>query len=253
MKKLLNNIRISLQSLYREVFPRYCPICGCRLSIGEWCLCPSCTEKLPRTNYYGRKENPTERRFVILGPRFKRASSFLFYSHDVPFSRIYTAFKYNRDAHMAVQMGRLMALDLSESDFLNTVDCIVPIPLTRMRKLHRGYNQSEMLARGFSSVTGLPVVVDAVVRCHFHQSQTHLRGEAREKNVGDAFALVDASLIAGKHVLLVDDIITYGSTMRACAKEVLKAEGTTVSILSLGTSMLRYNWEFPKYFHVWDV
>ena len=225
MKKLLNNIRISLQSLYREVFPRYCPICGCRLSIGEWCLCPLCTEKLPRTNYYGRKENPTERRFVILGPRFKRASSFLFYSHDVPFSRIYTAFKYNGDAHMAVQMGRLMALDLSESDFLNTVDCIVPIPLTRMRKLHRGYNQS----------------------------QTHLRGEAREKNVGDAFALVDASLIAGKHVLLVDDIITYGSTMRACAKEVLKAEGTTVSILSLGTSMLRYNWEFPKYFHVWDV
>ena len=154
---------------------------------------------------------------------------------------------------MAVQMGRLMALDLSESDFLNTVDCIVPIPLTRMRELSRGYNQSEMLARGFSSVTGLLVVVDAVVRRHFHQSQTHLRYQDREKNVDDAFALVDASLIAGKHVLLVDDIITYGSTMRACAKEVLKAEGTTVSILSLGTSMLRYNWGFPKYFHVWDV
>ena len=124
--------------------------------------------------------------------------------------------------------------DGSGAGFFDGIDIIIPIPLTRKREWNRGYNQSGEIAKGISRYTKIPIVTNAVKRTRFAQSQTHLKSEQRKQNVENAFKLLKPSLIKGKHILLVDDIITTGATVYSCAKELQKAGNTTFSIISAG-------------------
>ena len=108
------------------------------------------------------------------------------------------------------------------------------IPISISRRMARGYNQSEMIARGISKATGIPIEKHAVIRRYFSRSQTHLTREERRENVSDVFVLKDADAVKGRHVLLIDDIITTGATTISCASEILKAGNVNISILSLG-------------------
>ena len=98
----------------------------------------------------------------------------------------------------------------------------------------RGYNQSEMIVRGISEATGIPIERHVVIRKSFDRSQTHLTREERRDNVDNVFVLKDADVIKGKHVLIVDDVITTGATTISCANEILKADNVKISILALG-------------------
>lgn len=124
--------------------------------------------------------------------------------------------------------------DGSGAGFFDGIDIIIPIPLTRKREWNRGYNQSGEIAKGISRYTKIPIVTNAVKRTRFTQSQTHLKSEQRKQNVENAFKLLKPSLIKGKHILLVDDIITTGATVYSCAKELQKAGNITFSIISAG-------------------
>ena len=113
------------------------------------------------------------------------------------------------------------------------IDVIVPVPLTKKREKERGYNQSYHIAIGISEATGIPIITDAVRRVVFTESQTRKSKEERQTNVADAFRLVSSAGIEGKHVLLVDDVITTGATIFSCAGELLKGGVKCFSILSL--------------------
>ena len=239
-------------ALKHVLFPSYCAVCKRRLQVGEGGLCLSCLQQMPFTHYRGEKGNPTELQLGTLGPRFRRASSLMFYVRKNPYCQVIFDFKYHGLPQVAVQMGRIMAQDLVHTDFFDGITCIVPVPIAAKRVSQRGYNQSEMLARGISQVTGIPVVADAVKRKHFKQTQTHLNAEQRAENVKDAFLLANPAALEGQHALLVDDVITYGHTMRACAQEVLKADGAMVSVLTLATSYVRLSWKLPPHIHPWD-
>lgn len=132
-----------------------------------------------------------------------------------------------REAGMGAEKG-------PGAGFFDGIDIIIPIPLTRKREWNRGYNQSEEIAKGISRYTKIPIVTNAVKRTRFAQSQTRLKSEQRKQNVENAFKLLKPSLIKGKHILLVDDIITTGATVYSCAKELQKAGNTTFSIISAG-------------------
>lgn len=132
-----------------------------------------------------------------------------------------------REAGMGAEKG-------PGAGFFDGIDIIIPIPLTRKREWNRGYNQSEEIAKGISRYTKIPIVTNAVKRTRFAQSQTRLKSEQRKQNVENAFKLLKPSLIKGKHILLVDDIITTGATVYSCAKELQKAGNTTFSIISVG-------------------
>ena len=108
------------------------------------------------------------------------------------------------------------------------------MPITWRRKWKRGYNQSYEIALGISEVTRLPVFKDVVKRIRFKQSQTRQRAWERRLNVDDAFRLVRPEKISGLHLLLVDDVVTTGATVIACARELAKAPGVRISVLSLG-------------------
>lgn len=143
--------------------------------------------------------------------------------------------KYQGRSDIAVNMGRHAAKALLPAGFFEDVDVIVPIPITRMRRFQRGYNQSEMLARGISEITAIPIDTTSVVRHRFLRSQTRLSLEQRQKNVAQAFRLVSSAALTGKHVLVVDDIFTTGATLGACLREISQnTNGVRLSILTLG-------------------
>ena len=131
-------------------------------------------------------------------------------------------------------MGRQMALELLPHGFFCDIDVIVPVVLAASRLKQRGYNQSREIALGISEATGLPVADKVVRRTAFTKSQTTLMRWERMENMDGIWELVDGSRVKGKHVLIVDDIITTGATTIACAEQLLKAGDVKVSILGFG-------------------
>ena len=116
--------------------------------------------------------------------------------------------------------------------FFEGVDYIVPVPLHEKKKRKRGYNQSEMLAQGLSVETGIPVVAHGLVRNDYTETQTHKGNYERWENVKDVFACVNREAFEGKHILLVDDVVTTGATVVACADALTDIPGLRISVLS---------------------
>lgn len=227
-------LRPFAKSLLDLFFPRYCCVCGRRLMWAEPHTCIACLSHLPLTHIEGERGNVVER--LIYDEKFSpcRAASLLYYAPHSPSSLIFLQFKYFHNPSVAVSYGRLMAGALWPSGFFRGIDLLVPVPLAPARQHKRGYNQSERLAHGVGEVTGLPVDNTSLVRTVDNPSQTQLQPEARRKNVEGIFRLVSPERVAGKHILLIDDVITTGSTACACARALQTAPGVSVSVLSLG-------------------
>ncbi len=224
------------RSLLNALFPRYCCVCGRRLSLNEQHLCATCLLHLPLTHLKGKKDNFVERAVWDDAVCTERANSLLYYQPKSACCQVFFLFKYYNHPEIAVAFGRMMAQDLAETDFFAGVDVLLPVPLARKRFKERGYNQSERLAYGISELTGIPIDTTSVARTRANQTQTHLTFEERRANVDGIFKLVDAEALHGKHVLIVDDVITTGSTTRACAHAVVEAGDVRISVISLGCS-----------------
>lgn len=213
-------------------FPRKCPVCGNRLELDEHPLCLKCNIGLPRTMFWEHPyDNPMAKMYWGKIPVEKVAAYFYFRPKSSVASLVYGV-KYHGRANIAVELGEMLVDEME--GFFDDIDCIVPLPISIKRRMKRGYNQGDMIARGISKATGIPVVRYAVIRKSFERSQTHLTREERRENVSGVFVLKDADALKGRHVLLVDDVITTAATTISCAEEILKAEGVKVSILSLG-------------------
>lgn len=127
----------------------------------------------------------------------------------------------------------MLAEEMQQYAFFEDIDIIAPVPLARNRQRERGYNQSMEIARGIAAVTGLPIAKRAVKRDSFRESQTTKDRRQRQANVENVFHLRNAEVFRGKHVLLVDDVITTGSTMTSLAEEIMKAGDVRFSIVSI--------------------
>lgn len=150
-------------------------------------------------------------------------------------ARLIYKMKYEGRRDVAVYMGHHAAKALQPKGFFDDVDVIVPVPITRMRRFQRGFNQSELFARGLSEVTSIPVDTTSLIRRRFARSQTRLSGEQRQENVATAFSLVASAALEGRHVLVVDDIFTTGATLGACLREISQnTKDVRLSILTLG-------------------
>lgn len=214
--------------------PRLCVVCGRRLSPSEQVMCASCNMHLPRTGFqFNAADNTMARLFWGIIP-VERAAALFYFEANSPTSHILYDLKYHDQPEIGREMGCLMASEFAQAGFFDGIDVIVPIPLARSRQRHRGYNQSLCLAKGIASVTGLPVSDVAVRRTKFEKSQTQMGRRERQENVSDVFELKDDKAVSGKHILLVDDVVTTGATMTACARELLKAGNVKLSLLSLG-------------------
>ena len=228
-------MKISFLSRLLSLFsPRQCAVCGLRLGQGHDVLCSSCNIMLPRTDHaLSPYDNDMAKCFWGLIP-IEKAVAFMHYVPGSKVSSIVYDMKYNDHPDFCHAMGRQMALELLPHGFFCDIDVIVPVVLAASRMKQRGYNQSREIALGISEATGLPVADKVVRRTAFTKSQTTLMRWERMENMDGIWELVDGSMVKGKHVLIVDDIITTGATTIACAEQLLKAGDVKVSILGFG-------------------
>ena len=166
----------------------------------------------------------------------EKAVALVYYSSHTPTSKPFYDMKYHNQPDLAVEFGVFAAKDLIDSGFFNDIDIIVPVPLARKRKFMRGYNQSERIAFGVSHIAQIPMNTKCIKRTKYQGSQTKKNKEEREENVKNCFKLLKPQILQGKHVLIVDDIVTTGATCYSVAKEILKAEGTKISIMTIGVT-----------------
>ncbi len=216
------------------ISPRQCVVCGERLSSTERSLCSSCLLHLPRTAFqFTPTDNPMAQLFWKLTP-VRRAAALIYYEPHSEVAQLVYQLKYGYRPDIGDDMGRLMAQEMQLAGFMDDVDLLLPVPLSRKRLRHRGYNQSEHLAQGMSDVIGLPVVTKALRRRHFRQSQTQLSRQERQENVAGMFELRDGRQLEGCHVLLIDDVCTTGATLIACAQAISHIPGIRISVLTFG-------------------
>ncbi len=126
-----------------------------------------------------------------------------------------------------------MGNHLLESDWWNEIDLIIPLPLHERKQKNRGYNQSEMIAQGLSDVIKKPVENKIVIRTLFTDSQTRKDRISRWQNMEAAFSIVNSDQLKGKHILLVDDVVTTGATLEACGQTILDVPHTRLSIATV--------------------
>lgn len=228
-------VRISFIRRILDFFmPRYCAVCGRRLGITDHTICMACNWRLPRTNFCKNpKDNEMAKLFWLLIPIENAAALFFYHAHSNS-TNIILKLKYDGKWNYAEDMGCITAHEFMKYDFFDGIDAIIPVPITRKREMERGYNQSYHIALGVNAITGLPVIKDAIKRTTFTVSQTEKSSLERKENVKNAFKLVNGEKVRGKHILIIDDVVTTGSTVTACAEELMKAGAIAFSVLSIG-------------------
>ena len=216
------------------VSPRRCAVCGGRLAPTEHGLCSACLLRLPRTaTWLTPSDNEVARLFWGRLP-VCRAAAFFYFERRSEAARAIYEMKYHGRPDTGYDLGRLAAAEMGAAGFFSGIDVVVPVPLARRRLRQRGYNQSEYIARGVASAAGLPVETRAVRRTVFTQSQTRLSHRERADNVEGAFSPADTNRLHGRHVLMVDDVVTTGATLAACGAALAGVPGVRLSVMALG-------------------
>lgn len=220
------------KALANLLFPQKCLGCSLMLKGDESALCLSCVENLPITHNWNHEHNATIYR---LGGRFpfQNAASFLYFTKAGITQRLLHQLKYQKRKDLAFYLGALFGEHLKSSEWASNIDFIIPVPLHRARERKRGYNQSNYLARGMAKSLGTQVLEKQLLKTVNTESQTRKTLIERVQNVENAFLLIDKDLISGKHILLIDDVITTGATIESCAKALSNAENVTLSVASL--------------------
>jgi len=221
-----------LTDVWEFFFPRYCVICGKRLLQGEQHSCLNCLCALPRIRFRNQENNEIAKLLWGKMP-IVRASAFLYYSKGGNVRELLFQLKYYGNQKIGNFLGRCMAKELLSTGFFDGVEGIIPVPLHEKKRKSRGYNQSELLAEGISSVTGIPLLKDVLRRNQYTDTQTRKSNYERWNNVMDVFECTYREHFSCKHVLLVDDVLTTGATLVACADAFKEIEGLRISVLTL--------------------
>lgn len=219
------------------IFPRYCAACGNALFKNENVLCMCCFADLPRTRFHTDPENEVARLFWGRVP-LEQATSFMYFAKGSRYQHILHELKYNDQGVIGTAMGRMFGSELINTPF-SAADIILPVPLHPSRLKDRGYNQSQLIASGIGEILRIPVDSSMLSRVLDTRSQTHKSRYERWENVRHIFHCEHPEALTGKHILLVDDVITTGATLEACASCLVALEGTRVSVVSLAFAKLQ--------------
>lgn len=216
------------------IFPRVCLACEEPLTRGEEHLCTGCRAQLPYTDYHQLPpaENPLARRFWGKVP-VEHAFSYLRFLQHGRVQQLLHQLKYRNQREIGTVLGQWYGHELYQHGLANTFDLVVPVPLHPRKLAKRGYNQSDYIAEGFGLGLQVPWAAHVLRRVLHTASQTRKSRVERWQNVATVFEVVDTTRIHDQRVLLVDDVLTTGATLEACAVALLAAGARTVSIATL--------------------
>jgi len=213
-------------------YPRLCAGCQTALFKGEEVLCLSCLSDLPKTGFEKTKDNPISQLFWGRA-EIKHATAFCTFDKGGVMQQLMHQLKYKGGREVGEKLGQLFGSDLLRSAPYREVELLIPVPLHPKRERKRGYNQSSEIGKGMSAAMGIPLIPGILIRNHYSATQTNKGRFERWENVKELFSLNNPDLVKGKHILLVDDVVTTGATLEACAQVLLKVPGTIVSIATI--------------------
>lgn len=227
MKKLKEGVN----DLLELFFPSLCITCGNRLVSQEKYLCLQCWHDLPVSNFHLDAQNKVAQLFWGR-VQIAQASAFFHFRKGSQYQQLIHFIKYKGLKELGFETGRRFGHILADSEVFNGVDLIVPVPLHIKKLKKRGYNQSEWIARGMAESMNKPVFTGNLYRKTYASTQTKKNRFERWQNVDGIFAINDPTEFSGKHILLVDDVVTTGATLEACAAQIL-TQDTRISIATL--------------------
>lgn len=233
------NLSLQRMSIFHDfghlIFPDCCLMCDGSLVKGEKHLCLHCHYNLPLTNYHCQPDNPLSLRFRGKVP-VKYAWAYLKFTKGGRVQNALHQLKYNGKQEMGQLLAQWYGLELKKWNLSQQMDLIIPVPLHASKLKKRGYNQCDPIARGLSQTTGIAWNAGALRRNIANRTQTKLGRMERHANTQRIFEVADHEAVAGKRILLVDDVVTTGSTLEACANALLEAKCADVSIACLAVA-----------------
>ncbi len=211
------------------IYPRVCASCGNTLYKNERVICTFCNYRLPKTNFHFEKNNPVSE--IFWGRvNIESASAYYYFAKGSKIQHLIHQFKYKGKKEIGIFIGKQYGLDLIDSPQFNTVDVVIPVPLHKKKQKQRGYNQSEQFAIGISGSMKIDLDTRLLYRKIASQTQTKKSRFKRWQNVSEIFDVRQTDSLIGKHILLVDDVITTGSTLEACANALFKIPDVRISV-----------------------
>lgn len=217
-------------------FPHICAGCGSDNLSEKQLICLRCSYHLPVTQFEQHAANPVEKIFWGRLP-VQAGFSHYYFTKDSVLQNLLHELKYQGNQDVGHFMGREMGHSIMNSNRLQQIDAVIPLPLHPKRERERGYNQATVIGEGISEITGLPVWANKIIRTAATETQTHKTRIERWQNMEGRFRLKDPESLRNKTILLVDDVITTGSTLEACGTELLKAPGSQLIIGAVAWAM----------------
>lgn len=246
--KIADNVIRGVKATADLLMPRVCVVCGGRLLLNERIICLHCQADLPLTHFWKQKCNPMADRFNAViqhglekawetedvngqsghkamaipdraHERYAYATALFFYSPEADYRHILYSLKYKGRVDVGHHFGHMLGTRLAVAAAFKDVDCVMPVPLHWARRWRRGYNQAEVIGREVAEAMGVPLRCDVLARRRRTRTQTKLDIQGKAANVAGAFVVrrpAVRSLKGIRHILLIDDVFTTGSTLRAC-------------------------------------
>ena len=233
MTQLFGNLSHGLLQLF---YPHLCEGCRKTLIANEQVLCMSCELQLPETGYSNIENNETELRFAGRIP-FMHGASFAYFVDDGLLQHLMHGLKYRSKKQTGLYLGSLFGQRLLQTQWINHIDAIIPVPLHPAKEAERGYNQSLLIAEGMAKQINKPVVKDLLIRNRKTESQTKKTRNERVDNMAGAFSISRRGALTGLHILLCDDVLTTGATLEACAQALMTEESVKISMATIGIAV----------------
>ncbi len=229
---MLQKLKSYLNDFSHLLYPHNCEGCGTDVLNDDAILCTKCLFDLPETNFTNTKNNPVEK--IFYGRlNIIAATAAYYFTKDSLLQHLMIQLKYRNNKDVGFFLGKQLGYQLQESERLNDIDVLVPLPLNPKKEKKRGYNQAMIICEGIASVWQKPVLKNALIRTQFTETQTQQDRIHRWQNMQHVFAVADKNSLQDKHVLLVDDVITTGATLEACGTTILNILNTQLSIATL--------------------
>lgn len=228
----MSTVQHIVSDVIQLFYPHHCRGCGSDILQKDQLLCIRCISELPHTRFAFFPGNDIERIFFGRIP-VMAAHSECYFSKGQLIQRLIHLLKYSGMPEVGSYLGEIIGRTLLQSGRFSGIDYVIPLPLYPDKEFKRGYNQAAAIGEGVSNATNIPMLDKLVCRQRPTETQTKKHRTERWQNVRGSFVVTEPSVLAGKHILLVDDVITTGASIEACAQSILDCPQTNISIASI--------------------
>jgi len=220
------------QDLINLFYPNICQICDVELYKNQNIICTNCVNELPVTNFHLDNENPVKKVFYGRVP-LENATSLLIFKKKGSVQKLIHRLKYKGHQEIGTYLGKWLGSELAKTYSYKNIDLVIPVPLHKKKLQKRGFNQVEEFGKEIALALNIPYIEDVLLKTSYSSTQTLKTRLARWGNIEESFVVVNSEKIKNKHILLIDDLVTTGATLEACADVLLEVGNVKISIATM--------------------